>query len=323
MTVLQRPICIVGPTASGKTAVSVALARRFNGEILSADSMQIYRGLTVATAAPTQAEMQGIPHWMIGTVSPAEEFSVERYVQEALPILRDIQARGKTPFVVGGAGLYINALVNGREHAPMPEDRALRRELEAFAREQGNGALHARLAQVDPESAAAIHPNNVKRVIRALEVYHLTGKTISAFNRRTQSLPPLFDPLMVGICPEPRAYLYDRIDKRVDVMFADGLVEEVRTLSQSGLPLSQTASQAIGYKELVPMLEGEMTLRQAADLIRQRSRNYAKRQLTWFRNDPRVRFFTYHEDTAFSAFVDTVADWLTENGYIDKKTQEA
>lgn len=281
----ERMICIVGATATGKTKLSVALAQALGAEIVSCDSMQLYRGMDVGTAKPTKAEMGGIAHHMIDCLDPWEDCSVSRYVELAEACVQDISMRGKPVIVVGGTGLYVDSLVAGREFAPFP--RTGRREaLTKQAQTEGIEPLMALLQKVDPEAAAAIHPSNQKRVIRALEVYFETGKTITEHNRETRSRPPKHHPCWIGLDYVNRSALYDRIDRRVDEMFAQGLVAEVRQLLESGVPPTATSMQAIGYKELTAFLRGEASEAAARESIQLASRRYAKRQRTWFyRND--------------------------------------
>ena len=287
---MDRMICIVGPTATGKTRLSVALAQALDGEVVSFDSMQVYRGMTIGTAAPTPEEMAGVPHHMIGVIDPRENFSVSRYCELADPIVQDILRRGKTVVLVGGTGLYIDSLIAGRAFAPQPQD-GLRAALEREADERGMDTMLDRLRAVDPETAATLHPSNRKRVLRALEVYEQTGLPISEHNRRTQALPPRYDPLWIGLDYENRQTLWQRITQRVDGMLEAGLREELGALVALGLPRDSTALQAIGYKEL---LNDPATAREQIVL---RSRQYAKRQRTWFRRNPKVHWlFADHKN---------------------------
>lgn len=304
---LPRPIFIVGPTASGKSALAVFLAKHLGGEVVSADSMQIYRGMRIGTAAPTAEEMDGIRHHMVGVVDPSMSFSVGLYRDAAQPIISDIQSRGKTPIVVGGTGLYFDALLQSAEYAPVEADLAYRSELNSLANREGNEAVYALLCECDPETAERLHPNNLKRVIRALEVLRLTGISISEHDRRTKLLPEMFDPIWIGINVEPRAALYARIDQRVDAMLHEGLLDEIRELTASGLTAETTAMQAIGYKEFLPVLQGSCSEQDAAEEVKKRSRNYAKRQLTWFRRNEKIRWFTYADR---SEFLSTAQDAL-------------
>lgn len=307
---VHRPIFLVGPTASGKTAMAVALAERLNGEILSADSMQIYQGMKIGTAAPSESEQKGIPHHLIGVIPPSESFSVERYRSAALPIIRDILSRGKTAIVAGGTGLYFDALLLSDSYAPVEPDLAYRAELNELAEEQGVDAVHRLLAACDPEAAARLHPNNLKRVIRALEVYRLTGASILEHDRLSHREPPEFQPIWLGIAPASREDLYARIDQRVDRMIEQGLVDELRTLLTDGLSAQSTAMQAIGYKELIPVVSCHCSLEAAVDEIKKRSRNYAKRQLTWFRRNPSIHWLLYQTSDRFSDLIDDAMQFL-------------
>lgn len=295
---MERLIVVAGPTASGKTALAIELARALGGEVVSADSMQIYRQMDIGTAKPTAEEQALARHHMIDVAEPGEEYSVSRYAREATACVEDILGRGRMPIVCGGTGLYIEALVRGHGFSEGGQRTALRAELEQLW-QRDPAPLLEELARVDPESAGRIHPNDKKRVLRALEVYRATGETISAHNARTRSLPPRFDALWLGLAPQPRQVLYDRIDQRVTAMLEQGLVQEVHRLWGCGL-LEGTAGQAIGYKELLGYLKGEMTLEQAADLVRQKSRNYAKRQLTWFRHVEQIHWLPYGTKEEFA-----------------------
>ena len=291
----HRPKLLVlcGPTASGKTALGVALAQATGGEVVSADSMQIYRRMDIGTAKPTREEMGGVPHHMLDVADPAEDYSVARYVRDADACVRDILVRGRLPIVVGGTGLYIDNLIAGRDFAPFTG--AWREKLQARAREEGLPALHAELRRVDPDRAQRLHPNDEKRILRALEVWYETGETITAHDERTRSLPPKYDALRVCLQFSRREDMWDRIDRRVDLMMEAGLEEEVRDLLTSGVPPTATAMQAIGYKEFAAALRGEEPLEQAVEEVKLRSRQYAKRQLTWFRRTPGVRWLLWEK----------------------------
>ena len=302
----HTPDCLVicGPTASGKTALAVALAQILNGEVVSADSMQVYRGMDIGTAKPTAEEMQGVPHHMLDVADPWENFSVGRYVSQAIPVMDDILARGKLPIVAGGTGLYIDNLMAGREFAPFAPDTAgVRQQLQQQAREEGLEPLRDKLAQVDPESAQRLHPNDEKRIIRALEVYLTTGTTISQHNRESQAIPPRYHPLTIGLDFEQRPHLWQRIDRRVDVMMEQGLEEEVRRLLDAGIPPTCTAMQAIGYKEIISALQQGRPVEEGAEEVKLRSRQYAKRQLTWFRRNPNTHWIRWGENPNFSQAV--------------------
>ena len=274
-------LVICGPTASGKTALAVALARRFGGEVVSADSMQIYRGMDIGTAKPTPEEMGDIPHHMIDVADPGENYSVARYVQEAVPVVDGILSRGKLPIVAGGTGLYIDHLVAGRQFAPFPADSGLRETLQHRAETEGLPALMEELRRVDPAAAQRLHPNDAKRIIRALEVYLATGKTISQHNRESQAIPNRYTPLTIALSFRERSQLWARIDRRVDQMMSRGLEEEVRGLLASGISPQCTAMQAIGYKEIAAALYlSEGTVKQYINQL------YAKLDMG---GDPRTR----------------------------------
>ena len=286
---VKNIICIAGPTASGKTALAVELAKEFNGEVVSCDSMQVYKRMDIGTAKPTAQEMQGIPHHMLDVAEPDEDFSVSRYCQMASPIVDDIVARGKTAIIAGGTGLYMDSLIRGNEFAPYPAT-GRREELEARADREGIEVLMNWLRQIDPDTAARLHLSDRKRIIRALEIYLETGETMTAHNLKTQTIPPKYSPLWLGLDFAERSELYRRIDLRVEIMLQMGLIDEIKALLASGIPAKCTAMQAIGYKEFVAALEGQCTVEEAAALVQQSSRRYAKRQLTWFRRNPNLNW---------------------------------
>ncbi len=285
-------VCLAGPTASGKTALAVELAKDLNGEVVSCDSMQVYRRMDIGTAKPSPEEMQGIPHHMIDVAEPDEDFSVSRYCAMAAPIVDDIVARGKTAIIAGGTGLYMDSLIRGNDFAPFPST-GVREKLEAEADEVGLPAMLARLREIDPDTADRVFDR--KRILRALEVYLETGETITEHNRKTRLIPPKYTPLWLGLDFADRGELYRRIDRRVDIMLEMGLMEEIRSLLDSGIPEKCTAMQAIGYKEFVNALEGKETAQQAAEEVKKASRHYAKRQLTWFRRNPAVHWLIRRE----------------------------
>ena len=286
---MDNIICIAGPTASGKTSLAVALAQCMNGEVVSCDSMQVYRGMDIGTAKPTQEEMQGIVHHMLDVADPAEDFSVSRYCQMATPIVDDIVARGKTAIIAGGTGLYMDALIRGNSFAPYPST-GVREKLEAEADQKGMEYMLQTLSAIDPEAAARLHTADRKRILRALEVYYETGETITAHNLRTQALPPRYQPIWFALDDSRREALYQRIDQRVIQMVSNGLIDEIRNLLSSGIPEKCTAMQAIGYKEFIAAMNGECTVAQSIAQVQQASRNYAKRQLTWFRRNKSVHW---------------------------------
>ena len=309
---MNNIICIAGPTASGKTALAVELAKELNGEVVSCDSMQIYKGMDIGTAKPTQEEMQGIVHHMIDVAEPDEDFSVSRYCAQAAPIVDDIVARGKTAIIAGGTGLYMDSLIQGNDFAPFPAT-GVRERLEQEAEAQGIQVLFDRLAAVDPEAAGKLHLSDRKRIIQALEVYLETGETITAHNRKTQLIPPRYSPLWLGLDFENRADLYGRIDRRVGLMLEQGLIAEIQGLLAAGIPPKCTAMQAIGYKEFVAALKGECTIGEAADQVRQASRRYAKRQLTWFRRNKKIHWLTRKEGQSGAEILTAARLFLQEN----------
>ena len=284
----SKVLAVVGPTASGKTWLAVQLAKKFNGEIISCDSMQIYRYMTVGTAKPTALEMEGIPHHLVDFLDPDQPFSVAEYVELARAKASEITQRGRLPILAGGTGLYLDAFLTNTSFAHIQRDDRLRLELEQLGRERGPDYLHGLLSQVDPELAQKLHPNNLGRVIRALEVYRLTGVPMSRQQALSRLQPPPFQSCVIGLDCQDRAHLYERINLRVDRMMEQGLLEEVQSMKERGF--SGTASQAIGDKELFGYLEGSMSLAEAVELIKRSTRRYAKRQLTWFRRNPDIHW---------------------------------
>ena len=309
-------VCVVGPTACGKTTLGVLLAKRFHGEVVSADSMQIYRGMPIGTAQPTAEEMAGIPHHMMAIADPSENYSVARYVTEATACVEEIFARGKQPIVVGGTGLYLDALCKGQTFSDFQPDSGLRAKLQAQAAQGGLPQLWADLERIDPEAAARLHPNDEKRILRALEVWYTTGKTISQHNRETKALPPRYEALTITLTYADRQALYARIDRRVDEMLRQGLVQEIQALLAAGIPQDGTAMQAIGYKELVPAVVSSdpESIRAAAEEVKLRSRQYAKRQLSWFRRNPKAHWIEVDRMENSSSVVVDSTDFLRENG---------
>lgn len=286
----KKPLIVLtGPTAVGKTALSIQLARRIGGEIISADSMQVYRHMDIGTAKIRLEEMDGVPHHLIDILEPTEDFNVVRFQALARAAVEDIYSRGKIPIVAGGTGFYIQALLNDIDFTQIDENTQFREEMERLAAEQGAEVLHERLRAVDPESAEAIHANNVKRVIRALEYYEQTGEKISAHNEaeRAKTSPYHF---FYYVLNTDRTVLYERIEKRIDEMMEEGLVEEVRQLQAMGCRRDSVAMQGLGYKEILAYLNGEMSLETAVNILKRDTRHFAKRQLTWFRRERDVRF---------------------------------
>ena len=292
---MKNIICIAGPTASGKTALSIALAKELGGEIVSCDSMQVYKDMNIGTAKPTAEEMDGVPHHMLSVAEPWEDFSVGKYCQMATPIVDDILAWGKTAIIAGGTGLYMDALIRGNDFAPVPST-GRREELEQLAAEKGIEAVIEQLRAVDPESAQRLHPSDQKRIIRAMEVYLETGETITEHNRKTQLIPPRYTPVWFALEDADRANLYARIDRRVEIMLEQGLIAEIQGLLNRGIPEKCTAMQAIGYKEFVDALQGRSSMETAKELVQQSSRKYAKRQLTWFRRNPAIHWLRREEN---------------------------
>ena len=282
-------VVVAGPTASGKTEAAIRICQWFNGEVVSADSMQIYRYLSVGTAKPDEEEKEGIPHHLMDFVEPSQPFSVAEYVQLAKEAIADIHSRRKLPVICGGTGLYIDSLVSNIQFSESDSDPKLREELQQFAAEQGNEALWQRLNEKDPEAAEAIHPNNVGRVIRAIEMIEMTGKTKTEQLEESRREPSPYEVFYIALNYQDRQALYDRINLRVYKMLENGLEQEARWLLEHGY--APTAAQAIGYKEMFGYLNGEETLEQAIEKIQQGSRRYAKRQLTWFRRNPEVQWF--------------------------------
>ena len=307
-------VCVVGPTACGKTTLGVLLAKRFNGEVVSADSMQIYKGMTVGTAAPTAEEMDGVPHHMVAVADPAEQWSAARYAQAATPIIDDILARGKLPILVGGTGLWLDAVVKGHGFAGGHAGGEVRHKLQQRLEREGIEPLLAELRQVDPASAERLHPADEKRILRALEVYLETGKTITAHNEETKKLPPRYDAVWIGLQFEDRDDMKALIDRRVDKMVEEGLLEEVRRLLESGLPRASTALQAIGYKEFLGVADGTATEAEAIEEVKLRSRQYAKRQLTWLRKNPDIHWIFWKKERDFERALQVSTEILTAEG---------
>lgn len=292
----EKILVVTGPTATGKTALSVELAKKLGGEIVSADSMQIYRGMDIGTAKVTKAEMQNIPHHMIDIADPSEDYSVSRYVEEADAAVRGILSRGRLPIVAGGTNLYIDSLIAGLDFAEKAEDAALRESLNKQYDDIGGEAMLEHLRGFDPERAAKLHPADKRRIVRAVEIYILTGETITRHDEETKKRPKRYDAVKIALTFADRAVLYDRINARVDKMVSDGLFDEVKGLLDSGLSPESTSMQAIGYKEPAAYFRGEMSKDEAIELIKLSSRRYAKRQLTWLRRDDSIH---WHEWQSF------------------------
>ena len=307
-------LCVVGPTACGKTKMGVLLARRYGGEVVSVDSMQIYRGMAIGTAAPTPEETEGVPHHMVAVADPAESWSVARFTEEADRCVRDILRRGKLPILVGGTGLYLDAVISGRTFAPGEAGGAVRRELEGQLAREGIAPLWQELQRVDPESAARLPMADEKRILRALEVYRETGTTISEHNRRTAALPRRYDPVYIGLAFRDRSDMRELIDRRVDAMMAAGLLGEVQALLAQGVPRTATAFQAIGYKELLSAIDGQVPLEEAVEEVKLRSRQYAKRQLTWLRRNQDIHWICWEKERNFADALQIATEILAALG---------
>lgn len=312
---MNTVILIVGPTGTGKTELSVKLAEALRAEIISCDSMQIYKGLDIGTAKATADEMRGVVHHMIDIKTPFENYSVREFCADAKKAAASIFAKGKPVIMVGGTGLYADSFVKDIDFTETGSSAAIRAELKEFAAKLGAQALHAQLEAIDPESAAAIHANNLKRVIRAIEYYRLTGETISEHNRKTKEKPSPYKYVYIGLTRD-RGELYDRIDKRVDKMMKQGLLAEVWTLYKMGLRSHHTAMQALGYKELVWYLEGKCTLCEAINILKRDSRRYAKRQLTWFGRNSEINWINLSQISQGDEAVQKVVEILRRNGVI-------
>ena len=293
----KQVIVVCGPTATGKTTLGIELALRYGGEIVSADSMQVYRRMDIGTAKASAEERARVPHHMLDVCEPWEDYSVSRYVQEAAAVCDGLLAEGKLPVIVGGTGLYIDSLLSGRDFAARDQgDEGLRAALSADYDRLGGEAMLETLRAFDPERAARLHPGDKRRIVRAIEIYRLTGKTITQHDAETRALPPRYEALTLALTFADRADLYARIDRRVEQMVAAGLFEEVEGLLREGLSPACTAMQAIGYKEAAQALRGEMTRQEAVALIQMNSRRYAKRQLTWFGRNPDARWIRWKKE---------------------------
>ena len=291
---------ITGPTATGKTALGVLLAKELNGEIVSADSMQVYRRMNIGTAKVTTEEMQGVPHHMLDVCDPSESYNVARYVKEADACVQDILSRGKLPIIVGGTGLYIDSLVAGRDFDDFSSDKALRLELDARYEAMGGEKMLSELSAFDLERAKKLFPSDKNRILRALEVYYVTGRTITEHDEETQKVPKRYDASVIALSFEDRADLYKRIDTRVDLMAQAGLFDEVHAILKSGVPEKCTAMQAIGYKEAARAIRGEISETEAIELIKRESRRYAKRQLTWLRRKENVGWLLWESSPDYN-----------------------
>ena len=310
----NRVICVVGPTATGKTKMGVALAKRFDGEVVSVDSMQIYRGMTIGTAAPTAEEMDGVRHHMVAIADPAESWSVARFTEQADLCIGDILRRGKCPVLVGGTGLYLDSILSGRTFAPGHSGGEIRKSLQAELAREGIESLYRQLREIDPETAARLPIRDEKRILRALEVYRETGETLTAHDARTRLRPPKYRACTIGLTFRDRADLYARIDRRVDTMVERGLRREVEALLQTGLPETATALQAIGYKQFLSVYRGDTPVSEAVAEVKLRSRQYAKRQLTWLRRKDDIHWLLWEKDPDFPAGLQNATEYLLAQG---------
>lgn len=283
-------VVIVGPTASGKTRLSIEIAKRFDGEIVSSDSMQIYKKMDIGTAKPTPEEMDGIPHHLMDFLDPTEEYTLKQYLEDANRCVEDILSRKKLPIIVGGTGLYVSSFLNNLTLSEEPVDEVFRSKLETDYDRLGGEEMLSRLSKIDPELASRLFPKDKKRILRGLEVYHNTGITQTEQNRLAMESESPYNFICFGLTAEDRAFLYQRIDNRVEKMMEAGLLEEVKSLQK--IPCSRTAKQAIGYRQFDEYLTGETSLEDAVSRVQKESRNYAKRQLTWFRRDKRIEWFS-------------------------------
>ena len=302
---------LIGPTAIGKTALSIDLAKKLNGEIISADSMQIYKYMDIGTAKITKNEMEGIPHHLIDIIYPDEEYTVSNYQRDASRLIEDINSRNKLPMVVGGTGLYINSLVYNLNFAKVPPNEEYRQELEQLAKTRGDAYIHNKLAEIDMESSESISVNDRKRIIRALEIHRITGKSMSEHNKNFRREIDKYNLSMICLNMD-REKLYDRINKRVDMMIEDGLIDEVKNILHRGYSGNLVSLKGIGYKEIIMYLEGHISLDAAIDKIKQGSRNYAKRQLTWFRRDHRIQWMNVDEFSNFNELSQYIYEYVKD-----------
>ncbi len=309
----KKPIClaVAGPTASGKSALAIALAQRLGGEVVSADSMQIYDTISIGTARPSAEEMAGIPHHLLGFLPLSSPYSVAQYVNDAKAVIADVAKRGKLPILCGGTGLYMQSLIeNVSFDREATQETALRDQLRARAEREGGEVLLRELHAVDPETAEKLHPNDIGRIVRALEVYLTTGRTITEQVKASRAEPPFFDTCLLVLDFRDRERLYDHIHRRVDVMMENGLLEEAERVLKS--PFAPTAMQAIGYKELRPYFDGELSLEEALDNLKKSTRHYAKRQLSWFRRIPYAQFLYVDDYADIAALTDAAIKLFEE-----------
>lgn len=311
---MERLIAIVGPTAVGKTKVSIDLAKRLDTEIISGDSMLVYKGMDIGTAKPTIPERSGIVHHLVDILSPSDDFSVVDFQELAGKLITDINSRNKIPILAGGTGLYVKALIEGYNFNSTNEDLQLRNRLEKLAREFGNEHVHNMLFQVDPLNAERLHPNDLRRVIRALEVFYTSGRTL-AQSKESQNDKLIYDALVLGLTME-RKRLYERINQRVDQMICEGLIDEVSKLLNSGISEKSQAMQGIGYKEIVEYLNGETDLSTATSKIKQATRRFAKRQLTWYRKMKYIVWFNVDEFSCYDSLLESFYNYIAGKFYI-------
>lgn len=308
-------ICIiVGPTAVGKTDASVGVAKALDGEIISADSAQVYKYMDIGTAKIKSEEMQGIPHYLIDEIYPDQSFSVAQFRDRAERYIKEISSRGKLPIIAGGTGLYINSLIANMDFTASVGDDEYRQAMQELADNKGNDYLHSLLKEIDPVSYERLHPNDVRRVIRALEVFNFTGRSISYFQEESKKIPSKYDYVYVGLTMD-RQRLYDRINKRVDLMLERGLIEEVQRLLDMGYNRELVSMQALGYKEIVQYLMNEITLEEATFILKRDSRHYAKRQLTWFRRDERIQWFDVEAYPDIENLVKNITNYIAGKFY--------
>lgn len=305
-----KTITVCGPTASGKTSLGVELAKKLNGEIVSADSIQIYKGVNIASAKPDLEEMQGIKHHLIDFVSPDEDYSVAQFVKDASKCIEEINSKGKTPIIVGGTGLYIDTLINNIQLLENSFDEKVREELSIRLESEGVDRLYCELEKIDPDAASKIHKNNYVKVLRALEIYYSSGKTLSQQNELSHLQESLYDNIYICLNVKNREYLYDRINKRVDIMIQQGLVEEAKNFYSK--KIGNTSSQAIGYKELKPYLDDLLSLDECVENLKKATRNYAKRQMTWFRRNSKINYFYIDDYADKQSLTDDVLKFLNE-----------
>jgi len=302
-------LVITGPTATGKSEVAVHVAGAVGGEIVSADSMLVYRRMDIGTAKPTREEMRGVPHHLIDIVEPDQDYSVAIYQKQAREVIADIQARGRLPVLTGGTGLYIRSVIDHYDFSGACRDESLRAKLFKEAQDNGFESLHLRLAEVDGQSAVKLHPRDVRRVIRALEVYYLTGKPLSSYQKIEKYAEPIFNLVIFGLTMA-REKLYRRIEQRVDAMIGAGLVEEVQGLLDAGYGPGLTAMQGLGYKEIIAYLTGEVSLPEAIELLKRNTRRFAKRQLTWFRRDGRIKWLAVDPPGGLQAAAEEIISYI-------------